>query len=279
MNRVLLGEMNRLVVARAVDFGLYLDGGEMGDILLPTKEAPTPLPAVGDEIEVFIYLDQEERLVATSRRPKVMVGGVACLTVAWTNNYGAFMDWGLMKDLFVPFREQKQKMQKGERHIVHVHLDDTSHRIVASAKVERYLSREFPPYADGDAATLLVWHRTPLGYKVIVDGLYTGLLYEDQVFKPLHTGDTIEGFVKHVREDGKIDCILQPTGRRKVTDFSDTLLQRIKDAGGILPLGDKSDAEAIYAAFGVSKKVFKQTVGALYKQHLITVEPEKLTLA
>lgn len=272
-----LGEMNRLKVVKRVDFGFYLDGGDMGNILLPAKEA-APDMKPGDEADVFLYLDQEERLVATTLRPKAAVGQFACLQVAWVNNFGAFLDWGLMKDLFVPFREQRRKMQRGEWHIVHVHLDDTSHRIVASAKVDKFLSTERPPYNNGDSVSLMVWQHTDIGYKVIIDGKYGGLLYQSQVFTSLHIGQVLDGYISCMREDGKVDCSLQPAGRQKIDDFTDILFDFIKDNGGSLAMGDKTPAEEIYATFGVSKKVFKQAVGALYKQHRIVITPEELQI-
>lgn len=272
-----LGEMNRLRVVKRTAFGFYLDGGEMGEILLPAKEAPEEL-RVRDEVDIFLYLDQEERLVATTLRPKALVGEFACLKVAWVNNFGAFLEWGLMKDLFVPFREQRHKMQRGEWHIVHVHLDDTSHRIVASARLEHYLSHEAAPYSEGDSVQLMVWQRTDIGYKVIIDSRYQGLLYQDQIFTPLHIGQQIEGYISRMREDGKIDCALQPVGRKKIDSFVDVLLQRIKDEGGLLPMSDKTPAEQVYMSFGVSKKVFKQAVGALYKERKITITPEELRI-
>lgn len=173
-----LGRMNRLTVVKRVDFGLYLDGGQVdGNILLPARYVPEGTN-VGDDIDVFVYLDQEERMVATTQRPLAQVGDFAWLEVAWVNNFGAFLDWGLMKDLFVPFREQKMKMQKGSRYLVHVHLDEESHRIMASAKVERYLSRDIPPYHTGDAVEILIWQKTDLGFKAIVDNRFGGLLYD-----------------------------------------------------------------------------------------------------
>ena len=273
-----LGKKNRLKVIKEVDFGLYLDGGEVhGSILLPARYVPEGTK-VGDELEVFIYLDQEERLVATTEEPLAQVGDFACLEVAWVNNFGAFLNWGLMKDLFVPFREQKQKMQKGQRYIVHVHLDEQTHRIMASAKVEKFLCHEQPPYQTGDAVEVLIWQKTELGLKAIVDNRYSGLLYDQQLFREVRTGDRLRAYVQYVRPDGKIDLILQPLGQRAATEFSETLLRHLQTNGGRTPLGDKSPAEEIYAVFGVSKKVFKKAVGDLYKRQLITLDEEGITL-
>ena len=274
--RVRLGCTNRLAVVRFTDHGAYLSCGPEG-ILLPRKYVPEELKT-GDEIDVFVYLDNEERLVATTETPRAQVGDFAWLEVAWVNNYGAFLDWGLMKDLFVPFREQKMKMQKGKSYLVHVHLDPETYRIMASAKVERYLSTDYPPYHGGDEVQLLIWQKTDLGFKAIVDNKYAGLLFDDEIFRNLHSGDRVTAYVKQVRPDGKIDLSLQKKGQKAVVDFSDTLLQHLQTNGGRSPLGDKSPAEEIYAVFGVSKKVFKKAVGDLYKRHLITIEPDGIRM-
>ena len=223
MSHIKLGKYNQLEVVKEVDFGVYLNGDEDGEILLPKRYVPEGTKP-GDILNVFIYLDMEERLVATTLQPYVQVGEFACLQVAWVNQFGAFLDWGLMKDLFVPFREQKMKMQKGKRYVVHVHLDEESYRIVASAKVEHYLSTEKPEYQPGQEVNVMVWQRTDLGYKVIVENQFSGMLFHNEVFQPLETGMHLSAFVKQVRPDGKIDLELQKAGARKVDDFSEVLL-------------------------------------------------------
>jgi predicted RNA-binding protein (virulence factor B family) len=273
-----LGKYNTLKVVKEVDFGLYLDGGEEGEILLPSRYVPENYELGGD-LEVFIYLDNEERLVATTLTPLVQVGQFACLEVAWVNEYGAFLNWGLMKDLFVPFREQKMKMQVGKKYVVHVHLDDESYRIVASAKVDRYLSKEKATYEPGQEVDILIWQKTDLGFKAIIENQYSGLLYESEIFQPLRTGMTLKAYVKQVREDGKIDLILQKPGQAKVEDFSNTLLEYIREHGGRTPLNDKSPAEEIYDTFGVSKKTFKKAVGDLYKKHLVVLTEEGIVIS
>lgn len=279
MKEIRLGELNRLKIIKYVDFGFYVDGGrKYGRILLPQGEVTRKVD-VGDEVDVFLYLDQEERLVATMRRPLAQVGEFAFLEVAWVNQFGAFLQWGLLKDLFVPFREQKMKMQKGQSYIVHVHLDPESFRIVASAKVERYLSSEVTDLKPGDKVDVLVWQKTDLGFKAIVNNKYSALIYDNQVFRPLRTGDRLEAYVHLVRPDGKIDITLQPTGQQAALDFSDVLLRYLQQNGGRTVLGDKSPAEDIYEAFGVSKKVFKKAVGDLYKRHLVTLTSEGIELA
>ncbi len=270
--------MNRLRVVKQVPFGYYLDGGQVhGEILLPQNEVQGDVAVDGD-VDVFLYLDQEERLIATMRTPLAQVGDFAFLQVAWVNNFGAFLDWGLLKDLFVPFREQKMKMAKGQGYIVHVHLDENSNRIMASAKVERYLDQGRPSYRRGDEVEALVWQKTDLGFKVIIDNRWGGLLYDSQVFRSLRTGDRVRAYINKVREDGKIDVSLTPLGREGVTEFSDVLLAYLHEHDGYCPLGDKSPAEDIAETFGVSKKVFKKGVGDLYKRRLITIGEDGLRL-
>ena len=254
-----LGKFNQLEVVKEVDFGVYLDGGEEGEILLPTRYVPEDCK-IGDFLNVFLYLDMDERLIATTLTPLVQVGQFACLEVAWVNQFGAFLNWGLMKDLFA-------------------HLDDESYRIVASAKVERYLSKDRPEYASGDEVNILIWQKTDLGFKAIIDNKYSGLLYENEIFSTLQTGMEMKAFVKQVREDGKVDLILQKPGFEKIDDFSKTLLNYIRENDGRIRLNDKSPAEDIYATFGVSKKTFKKGVGDLYKKHLITLHEDGITLA
>ena len=272
-----LGKYNQLEVVKTVDFGVYLNGGDDGEILLPTRYVPEGCKP-GDMVNVFIYLDNEERLIATTLQPKLQVGEFACLEVAWVNEYGAFLDWGLMKDLFCPFREQKLKMLKGHKYVVHAHVDEDSYRIMASAKVERYLSKEMPPYQPGEEVEVMTWQRTDLGYKVIVDNQYSGLVYQKEIFQQLEPGMKLTAYVRQVREDGKIDLSLQKDGMAKVGDFSSVLLDYIKNHDGFTPLNDKSAAEDIYEAFGVSKKTFKKAVGDLYKRRLILLVEDGIRL-
>lgn len=273
-----LGQYNTLQVVKLVDFGVYLDGGEEGEILLPARYVPEDCEP-GDELKVFIYLDNEERLVATTLTPLVQVEQFACLEVAWVNEYGAFLNWGLMKDLFVPFSEQKMKMRVGNKYVIHAHLDDESYRIVASAKVDRYLSKEIATYEPGQEVNILIWQKTDLGFKAIIENQFSGLLYDSEIFQPLRTGMQLKAFIKQVREDGKIDLVLQKAGPRKVDDFATTLLEHIQEHEGCISLNDKSPAEEIYDVFGVSKKTFKKAVGDLYKKHLILLQEDGIKLA
>ncbi len=274
MSHIKLGEYNLLEVVKEVDFGVYLDGSEDGEILLPTRYVPQGCKP-GDVLNVFIYLDMDERLIATTLQPYVKVGEFACLEVAWVNQYGAFLDWGLMKDLFVPFREQKMKMLKGNSYVVYVHLDEDSYRIVASAKVEKFLSKDMPEYNPGDEVDILIWQKTDLGFKVIVDNKFGGMIFKNEIFTDVRTGMKMTAYIKQVRPDGKIDLELQKGGVKKVEDFADTLLEYIRSNGGSTPLNDKTDADVIYNTFGVSKKTFKKAVGDLYKKRLIVLEGEQ----
>ena len=276
--KIELGRFNTLEIVKEVDFGLYLDGDEYGEILLPSRYVPENY-VIGEKLAVFLYLDMDERLIATTLTPYVQVGEFAYLEVAWTNEFGAFLDWGLMKDLFVPFSEQKMKMIRGNKYIVHAYVDDATHRIVASAKVDSFFVEEFPEYNEGDEVDILVWQKTDLGFKAIIDNQYGGLLYDNEIFQPLYTGMRLQAFIKQVRPDGKIDLILQQGGRQQVIDFATTLLGYIKENGGQTQLNDRSPAEDIYEVFGVSKKVFKKAVGDLYRKRLVILEPGKIVLA
>lgn len=275
---VKLGDFNRLTIVKEVDFGLYLDGGEEGEILLPQRYVPQNC-SIGDQIDVFIYLDQDERLVATTEIPLAKVGDFAFLKCSWVNEYGAFLDWGLMKDLFCPFREQKRHMEIGQSYIVYVYMDEESYRIVASAKVEHFFSDRIAEYNQGDEVDLLVWQKTDLGFKVIIDNQYPGLAYEDQIFKRIFTGDRMKGYIQNVREDGKIDVTLHQMGRKQTENFSESLLEYLKNNNGFCDLGDKSDAEDIKRRFQVSKKTYKKAIGDLYRKRLIVIEEGGIRLA
>ena len=285
MSKIKLGAYNTLTVLKIAlregngePFGLFLDGGPDGEILIPQKYVPEGTK-IGDEIEAFVYLDQDERPIATTEEPLAQVGDFAYLECSWVNEYGAFLSWGVMKDLFCPFREQKKRMVMGNSYIVHIHLDEDSYRLVASAKVEHYLDERRPrDYKHGQEVDLLVWQKTDLGFKVIVDNQYPGLIYEDQGFQYVHTGDRLKGYISTIRPDGKIDCTLQPTGQQHAEGFAEVLLQYLREHNGICDLGDKSEAEDIKRRFQVSKKVYKRAIGDLYKRRLITVEPLSIRL-
>jgi predicted RNA-binding protein (virulence factor B family) len=293
-----LGDYNTLTIDHVADQGLYLTGDEKtGDILLPQRYV-TPQMQVGDAVEVFVYLDQQERIIATTEQPLARVGQFAFLQVAWTNQYGAFLHWGLLKDLFCPFREQKQRMQRGKGYIVYVKEDEATHRLMATAKVEKYLEPaspydndrtiEAPSGAGGGTLTgtkhgqpcdCLVWQKTDLGFKAIVDNRYQGQLYDNQIFQPLRTGDRLTAYIDHVREDGKIDLTLQPTGHRQTLDFAQVLLRYLHENDGRCNLGDHSPAEIIADRFQVSKKTFKRAIGDLYRRRLIVITDDGIRLS
>lgn len=282
--KIKLGQYNTLKVKEEARregygevFGLYLEGGDDGDILMPEKYVPEGVKP-GDEVKVFVYLDQQERPVATTEKPFAQAGDFAWLECVWVNEYGAFLDWGVTKNLFCPFREQKMRMEVGKSYIVHIHVDEESYRLVASAKVEHYLDTSHPQYRFGDRVQLLVWQKTDLGFKVIVDNRYPGLVYSDQIFRHIHSGDILPGYVSRVRSDGKIDVALQPAGQRQSHSFADELLQYLRDNDGVCDLGDKSEADDIYERFQVSKKVYKKAVGELYRKRLIEVAPMSIRL-
>jgi predicted RNA-binding protein (virulence factor B family) len=276
-----LGDYNTLRIVKTVDFGLYLDGGEEGEILLPQRYVTKDMH-IGDEIEVFLYLDQEERPVATTERPYAKVGEFAYLEVAWVNQFGAFLKWGLMKDLFCPFREQKKRMEQGHSYIVYIKVDEDSYRLMATAKVEKYLSvptiNDLPSLQHGAEVDILVWQKTDLGFKVIINNKFQGLIFENQIFQPLHSGMRLKAYVDHVRQDGKIDIVLQQTGRQQTLDFAEVLLRYLYENDGYCNLGDKSPAELIYDRFQVSKKAFKKAIGDLYRRRLIVIEEEGVRL-
>lgn len=272
MQPIQLGRLNNLEVTRSVDFGIYLDAGEVGEVLMPKRYVPEGTKE-GDILQVFLYLDSEERLVATTETPRIQVGQFAMLTVKWTNKYGAFLDWGLMKDLFCPFAEQRQRMEVGQKHLVYCYIDRKTYRILCSAKIDKFLSHDVPDYQPGEAVAALITQRTDLGYKAIINHRHAAVIFHQDIFQPLNIGDTLTAYIKQVRPDGKIDLRLSADhGRGHVSDFSHQLLDALRQAkDGFIPLHDKSPAEDIYQAFGVSKKTFKQALGTLYKQGLVTL--------
>ena len=275
---IILGDYNNLKIVKRVSFGLYLDGDEDGEILLPAKYVPDGYD-IGDIIKVFVYLDNEERLVATTEEPLAKVGDFALLRVAWTNDYGAFLDWGLLKDLFVPFSEQEGKMVKGNSYLVYVTIDRKSYRIYASARLDKFLSRTKPPYETDEEVDIIVWRRTDLGWKVIVNGNHSGLVFANEVFRDLKTGDRLKGYVTRVRTDGKIDIALQRHGVAGDDESSMRLLSAIEAQRGFLPLNDNSSPDEIYSMLGMSKKAFKRAAGKLYKQRLIIIDDDGLRLS
>jgi predicted RNA-binding protein (virulence factor B family) len=273
-----IGKLNKLKIVKDLDFGVYLDGGNGREILLPARYVPKNVKP-GDEVEVFIYHDNEGRLIATTAHPLAMAGEFKFMEVKSVNETGAFLEWGLMKDLLVPFREQKAPMQEGRWYVVYVHLDKVSGRIVASARIEKFLDNTFPAYSFNQQVDLLVADETDLGYKVIINNLHWGLLYHKDVFRQLEKGEQLTGYIKEVREDEKIDVSLTPLGYGKVEGVAANILESLRIHNGFLSIHDKSEPEEIYALFRCSKKTFKQALGSLYKQKLITLEEEGIRIA
>lgn len=272
-----IGNYNTLKIIKILSFGAYLDGGEGKEILLPTRYVPNGAQ-VGDEVEVFIYHDNEGRLIATTLHPNAVVGEFAFMQVKSVNTMGAFLDWGLMKDLLVPYKEQKLTMREGKWYLVYVRLDHVTGRIMASARIEKFLNNIPPKYKFNQEVDLLVADDTEIGYKVIVNNLHWGMVYHNQVFQRLEKGEHLKGYVKEIREDDKLDISLAPLGYQKVDGVAQTILQALQVQNGFLPVHDKSDPEVIYSLFRCSKKAFKQAIGALYRQHRIALEPDGIRL-
>ena len=273
-----IGKINQLEVLKELDFGIYLDGGELGEILMPKRYVPEGT-MLGDYIEAFIYLDSEDRLIATTEKPLAQVEEFALLEVVSVTQVGAFLNWGLPKDLFVPFREQRQPMEVGKKYLVYVYLDVNSKRIAASSKIEQYLDNIPVDYDENEEVDLIIINQTDLGYNAIVDNCHIGILYKNEVFQELNAGDRVQGYIKKIRPDGKIDLRLDKVGYEKIGGLADQIIDRLKQNNGFLPFTDKSTPEEIYRTFKVSKKNFKAAVGALYKQRLIILEEKGIRIA
>lgn len=272
-----IGKYNILKIVKDLDFGVYLDGGDDLEILLPARYVPRNVKP-GDEVEVFIYHDNEGRIIATTAKPLAIVGEFQWMECKSVNDMGAFLEWGLMKDLLVPFREQKMPMREGKWYLVYVHLDHVTKRIVASARVDKFLDKIPPVYEFNQEVDLLVADETEIGYKVIINNLHWGLVYHNEIYRRLERGEHLKGYIKEVREDEKIDVSLTRLGYEKVEGIAGIILDALKVQNGFLPVHDKSPAEEIYSLFGCSKKSFKQAIGALYKKKLISIEPTGIRL-
>ena len=269
---MIIGKKNKLLINRRTDNGFYLVDEDENEVLLPNKYIPQEAKE-GDEIEVFVYKDSEDRPVATTLTPKIQRHEFAFLEVKDVNNYGAFLDWGLEKDLMVPFFEQAVKMESGKGYVVYLFLDQETDRLVATSKVEDFLEDEDVELEEGQEVDLLVFKKTDLGYKVIINNLFEGLIYHNEIFQPVQIGDALKGYIKTLREDKKIDVILQKTGYKNIIEpNSEKILNAIQQNDGFLPLNDKSSPEEIYTTLGMSKKVFKKAIGALYKQKVILIK-------
>jgi predicted RNA-binding protein (virulence factor B family) len=265
-----IGQRNTLTVLHSTPRGVYLDAGELGEILLPNRYIPRGTE-IGQPLDVFIYRDSEDRLVATAEQPFAMVGEFATLEVVSVNrNIGAFLNWGLAKDLLLPFREQgEHKVVPGEKVVVYVMLDDKTDRIIATTRLNRHLSKERPPFKLKQEVRLLIAARTPLGYNAIIEGTHLGLLYHTNIGAPLAIGQQVKGYVMMIHPGGKIDLSLDASGYQRVASLTDKILDALKQSGGRLPYDDDSPPEKIRAVFEASKKAFKQALGALYRQRRI----------
>lgn len=274
-----IGRRNLLTVIREAPPGLYLDGGTHGEILLPGRYIPRGVKP-GATLDVFVYRDSEDRLVATTETPLAMVGEFAYLRVISVNpRIGVFLDWGLEKDLLLPLREQASPLRPGDRRVVRVALDERTDRIIASARLNRWLNKAPAPYTEGQQVNIIVTGETPLGYNVIIEHAHRGLLYRTELAGPLATGLQLQAYVRAVRADGKIDLALDRAGFHRIAPVTDQILAALKAAGGRIELHDDSSPEDIRDTFGISKKAFKQAIGSLYRARRIVIEPTGIRLA
>jgi len=275
-----IGQHQDLAILRHTTVGLYL-GDEAGeeDVLLPNKYCPEKF-TIGEKLRVFVYRDYEERKIATNLMPKILMHQFALLRVTSVSNIGAFMDWGLEKELLVPFREQRKKMEEGRWYIVYLDLDEETDRLYATNKIEKRLQNHTLTVKQGDAADILVMKKTELGFSVIVNQQHEGLIFESDIFSTLNIGDKIKGYVKQIRDDNKIDIYLQPIGFENFNDPNcEMILATLTANDGFLPIADKSTPEEIYDQFGISKKSYKKAIGTLYKQRKIILQPDGIKLA
>ncbi len=275
----LVGRYNSLQVVKHTNFGLYLDGAQDGEILLPNRYIPKDIPSEDEDwLNVFIYLDSDDKLIATTEKPKVQVGEFASLKVVEVNSIGIFLDWGLPKDLLLPYSEEKQPLKAGDYCVVHVYLDKHTRRITATTRLDRYLDKAPANYAVGQEVDLLVAEETAMGFKAIINNKHWGLIHKNEVFKFLRSGKQEKGFIKEVRSDGNISLSLQPVGEQLASSLIAQILGKLRDNNGVLPVSDKSDPQVISNLFGVSKGNFKKAIGALYKQGQIVIHADRIEL-
>ncbi|MCL6271697.1 S1-like domain-containing RNA-binding protein [Sansalvadorimonas sp. 2012CJ34-2] len=273
---VKIGHWNKLKVIREKDFGVFLEGGQYVDILLPKRYVPENTE-IGDELDVFIYLDSNDDVIATTEKPYAQMGEFAYLKAKDVNRIGAFLDWGLSKDLLVPFCEQKQRMQAGHAYIVYIYQENREWRIVASSKIDKFLSNKPPRYKKGQEVDLLICEKTDIGFMAIINGLHQGVIFKNDIHQPIRTGMKITGYIKRIRPDQKIDLYLQrPETQRD--DLGDQIIAKLEQNDGFLPLHDKSEPELIKQYFPASKRVFKMAIGGLYKDRKITIESDGIRL-
>lgn len=272
-----IGKSCTLEVVKLVEFGVYLNAEELGQVLLPRKVAPKECN-VGDMLDVFLYLDSEDVVIATTKKPLAQVGQFAYLEAVATSPFGAFLNWGLDKDLLLPFGEQHREIEVGRSYLVYIYTSHVDERIVASSKIDRFLDKTPPPYEKGEAVNLIIGGTTDLGYKAIVNQSHWGVIFKNEVFRTLSFGQKVKGFIKQVREDDKIDLILQTGEKQELDKYSTTIMFKLKQANGFLPLNDKTDADTIYAKLSMSKKAFKKSIGGLYKTKQITIDTDGIRI-
>lgn len=275
----LIGRYNSLQIVKHTNFGLYLDGAQDGEILLPNRYIPKDVPTEDEDwLNVFIYLDSEDKLIATTEKPKVQVGEFASLKVVEVNSIGVFLDWGLPKDLLLPYSEEKRTLQAGEYCVVHVYLDKHTRRIAATARLDRYLDKTPANYSVGQEVDLLVAEATDMGFKAIINNKHWGLIHKNEVFKFMRAGKQEKGYIKEIRSDGNISLSLQPVGAEAASSLNTKILSKLRENNGTLPVSDKSDPQVISGLFGVSKGNFKKAIGALYKQGQIVIHADRIDL-
>ena len=274
-----IGRMNSLQVVKHTDFGLYLDGGADGEILLPKRYIPKDTPSeVDDWLNVFIYLDSEDKLIATTLKPKIQLGEFASLKVVDINRVGLFFDWGLPKDLLLPHSEEKRPLQVDDYCVIYLYLDKRTRRLTATARLDRHLDKVPANYQVGQEVDLLVVERTDLGFKAIIDSKHWGLIHKNELFKFIRSGMREKGYIKELRADGKISLSLQPIGHEAASGLAEQIIERLREQNGVLALGDKSPPELISEQFRVSKGNFKKAIGGLYKQGLIRIHDDRIEL-
>ncbi len=274
---VKIGNYNTLTVSHLVDFGAYLDAGNGVEILLPAKYIKTTL-SPGDEVEVFVYTDSEDRLIATTEHPYITVGEFGFLKVLDVNRVGAFLDWGIPKNLLVPFSEQKATMREGGHYLVYCYLDYTTHRVVATTRINKYLGNIPPDLHSGQPVECMVFGSNAVGYKVIVNNLFQGMIYYNETYSELKIGEKLTALVKSIRRDGKIDLVAGDLAGNRTESLADRLVEYLHKNGGSMNITDKSPALIVSNTFQCSKKDFKKAIGHLYKQHIISISPEKISL-
>ena len=272
-----IGQHARLPIVKLVDFGAYLDAQELGNVLLPKRYLDDSM-SLGDEIDVFIHLDSNDIPVATTLKPRACVGDSAYLPVVDINDAGAFLDWGLPKHLLVPFNEQHKRFEMGRSYVVTLFLDPYSQRIAASSKLNRHLEENGKALKTNQAVELLICGKSDMGYKAVIDHHYLGLIFRDDAFRPLSYGERIQGYIKNIRRDGKIDLSLQPSGDKGRDRLQQKILDHLKANGGRSELNDRAQPDDIYREFNVSKGAYKKALGALYKQRLIVIDHQEIRL-